>query len=621
MIDISASEENLYTFDKIELSGNKVFSYKKLQKAVLNQFIGKPVNKANVSLLQSMLAGYYIKRGYVSAKVYFDAKHIKTVENEGSKNIGTVFTLIIEEALTNKIKLKNISVKGEDKSVSKIKSFRANSRLFFAFPFLKGKAVNINKFEQGLDQMNKLQSNGATMDITPSSDSNLTSNASDIIIVNNQNPKTGGAVGGLRTTFLNLNYNNGGSLSTGENVINLSLSQDNLLAINDNIYVSYTENSDSLFNTDRKDNNTDYGQSHNYKALDFFCNDDEKKKFSKSVYAAFSFPFGYWSLNSGFNYSTYKTFTQGQYNVFHVTGQTVSQTYSIDRVIWKSGGYKLNLGSALEIKDSESYIRDVKSETGSSRRSNMSAYLNNTLYTRFGALIIKPSYHKGVAWFGAKTDSDVYGDLPIQNSDPRLQYDLLKLYVYFSAQFNIPLPSKNKETQTKSAIAASYNLTIDSQYGFNSLYGNEQFSAGGQYTVRGFKNSVISGDSGFYIRNDFRVNILQLLPNALTGKESMKRKRTILFGDSINQALSKTHFALFYDFGYTANKYETDYDKQYDGARASMSGTGLSVSYFGRYINMSLTYSKALHSPKYLQERDGIEKEEETLYWKIGASW
>jgi hemolysin activation/secretion protein len=615
-----AEEENVYKFDKIELTGNKVFSYKKLQKAVLNGFIGKPIDKTNVSRLQEMLTDYYVKKGYAAVKVYFDPKQIKAAENKDTGKVETYFTLIIEEGVAGKIILNNIVAKGEEKSVSKIQAFRKSSRLFFAFPFLKGKAVDINAYEQGLDQMNKLQSNSATMDIKPSSDGNLAVSSSDIIIVNNQNPLAGGAAGGTRTTFLNANYNNGGSKSTGERVINLSVIQDNLLAINDNIYISYTENADSLFNMDKKDNNTDYGKSHNYGALDFFRDDEGKKRFSKSVYAAFSFPLGYWSFNSAFNYSNYKTSAQGQYNVFHVSGQTVSQTYSAERVLWRTKSYKLNMGSALEIKDAESYVRDVRSETGSSRKSSVSGYLNNVLYTKFGTLIIKPSYQKGLRWFGSKTDSDVYANSEIIDSDPRLQYDLLKMYIYFSAQFNIPLPSKNA-AQRKSSLPLSYNLTIDSQYSFNSLYGAEQFSAGGQYTVRGFKDSVISGDNGFYIRNDLRINMLQALPDAILQKEALKRPRTYLFKESVNSLLSKTHLSLFYDFGYVANKYESVYDKQYDSQRGSMSGAGAALSFYGKYISVSFAYARALHNAAYLQERDELEKEEETLYWKIGANW
>jgi len=46
-----------------------------------------------------------------------------------------------------------------------LQSFRLKSQTFFAFPFLKGKEFNLRDFEQGLDQLNRLQSNNATLDI------------------------------------------------------------------------------------------------------------------------------------------------------------------------------------------------------------------------------------------------------------------------------------------------------------------------------------------------------------------------------------------------------------------------------------------------------------------------
>jgi hemolysin activation/secretion protein len=478
-------------------------------------------------------------------KVYFDRKHI-TLDS---------FAFIIEEGIINKITLKN----------SKDLSFRKKTRLFFAFPFLKGRPVNINDFEQGLDQMNKLQSNNITMEIRPAALQNLYDSASDIEIINNKR----------KTTFLGINYNNGGSISTGENVVNLNLSQDNLFAINDNIYINYSETTDSLFNNDKKDPNIDYGQIHAFRTLDLFGNDDEKKRFSKSLYAAFSFPFGYWSFTSVLNYSTYKTLVEGQHTFFNITGESVGQTCSADKVLWRTRQYKVNLGTSIGIQDSQTYIRDTKSKTGSSRRSNLSLYLNNTIYTRCATLIIKPSYQKGLSWFGAKTDADIYGDKAIVKSGPLLQYDMLKLYMYFNAQIR---------------RCIYYSLVVDSQYSFNSLYGNEQFSAGGQYSVRGFRNSVISGDIGFYVRNGIRTNFLRMF-NA----------------------------SIFYDFGYVKNKHKRSYDDKYDSQSGSLSGCGVSVGCDWQYVNMALTYAKSLHSPKYLQVRDNITKEDYVIYWLIGT--
>ncbi|MDR1195045.1 MAG: hypothetical protein LBL00_01040 [Endomicrobium sp.] len=616
--DKREENEEGYKFDKIEIKGNKIFSYKKIEKEVLKDFIGKPINKENVKKLQAMLSDFYVKRGYITVKVYFDLKRMRRAYNEESGKAQTSFDVIIEEGITGNIVSENISKKKTDKEKSWIGKFREKSRLFFAFPFKKGKRLNIKDFEQGLDQMNKLESNRASMEIAASRDKELETGYSDIIIINNQDPLKGGSSSGRRTTFVNVNYNNGGSKSTGDNVVNLSINQDNLLSINDNIYVNYSEDGDSLFGMDLKDGKTQYGINHEYKGLDFLNNDDKKKRYSKSLYGAFSFPFGYWTFNGSLNYAGYKSSVYGQYNNFHVTGETITQEYTIDRMIYRRAAYKLNIGYSVEIRDAESYIRDVKSETGSGRRSKMSVYSNNTIYTKFGTIMIRPSYHRGVKWFASKGDEDTYQGKDIEKSDPRLEYNMIKMYLYFNRRFNIPLGSK-KETQT-STLPFYYTLTIDSQYSLDALYGINQFSAGGQYSVRGFKESIVSGDNGVYMRNDIRINLLEILPSKLSAKNMMTNRSGILLGESLNSILSKTELSVFYDFGYVENKYEAKYDKEYHSQDASMSGAGISVSYYGENIRMSLIYSKGLERPEYLEKRDGI-KEEDVIYWKIGMKW
>ena len=47
-----------------------------------------------------------------------------------------------------------------------------------------------------------------------------------------------------------------------------------------------------------------------------------------------------------------------------------------------------------------------------------------------------------------------------------------------------------------------------------------------------------------------------------------------------------------------------------------MAGTGLALNYYGTYLDWSLTYAKALHSPEYLQNRDALKKENQSVYWR-----
>ena len=108
----------------------------------------------------------------------------------------------------------------------------------------------------------------------------------------------------------------------------------------------------------------------------------------------------------------------------------------------------------------------------------------------------------------------------------------------------IPLKARNK-------INLNYTLSFDSQYSWNTLYGTDQFSIGGEYTIRGFRNENISGDNGYYIRNDLSVSLQQLFPKILINTKFMnygsiiKNKNTRL---SINDALSRIYLGIFYDY-------------------------------------------------------------------------
>jgi hemolysin activation/secretion protein len=52
---------------------------------------------------------------------------------------------------------------------------------------------------------------------------------------------------------------------------------------------------------------------------------------------------------------------------------------------------------------------------------------------------------------------------------------------------------------------------MDSQISKDTLFGSEQFSVGGYYSVRGFRENYISGDHGYYFRNKANFNLGQFL--------------------------------------------------------------------------------------------------------------
>ncbi|MDD2840598.1 MAG: ShlB/FhaC/HecB family hemolysin secretion/activation protein, partial [Rickettsiales bacterium] len=443
-----------YEFKLIVLNGRNVIARRTLKKDVLGKYLGQCINRKNIKSIQEDLMKYYIDNGYTNARIYFDLNTPEKIE-ELKKGI---FNIVIEEGKVRNIELidvrynnklnekiekakqeqltkqeqinqKNKTTKENENNennknktekynntneteISEIKEssfhkFRNNMQKFFAFPFLEGKEFNLRDYEQGLDQINRLQSNNATMDIRAVDDlegtfetvdnnnqrnknkSNDTSQTQNSSLSNNSlavfKPKTLKDAGYSdiiitnNSSFpisLNIGAENSGNESTGERNAYIGTNIDNLLSINDNIYLKYTQD------------------------LDW----ENSKRYNKAFYGSLSVPLGYWTFNTSVNYSKYLTTVNGYYTTFHTHGDTLTHTYGIDRVMYRRQLYKINAGTELTLRDTENWVRDLKSETGSRKSTNMNFYINNIIYTNFGTIIIKPSYQKGLSWFNAKKD-------------------------------------------------------------------------------------------------------------------------------------------------------------------------------------------------------------------------
>jgi len=160
-------------------------------------------------------------------------------------------------------------------------------------------------------------------------------------------------------------------------------------------------------------------------------------------------------------------------------------------------------------------------------------------------------------------------------------------------------------------IPLNHKLTFDSQYSLDSLYSTEQFGVGGRYTVRGFEESQVTGDHGYYIQNDIAMNSSHLFPDAI--------KKSDLFnwewgkGNHINYVLSKSKLGLFYDYGHARSKIiDEASDKGY------MSGIGAKLDFAGKYLDWDLTYSRGLRSANFLRDVDGINEDKESIYLNVG---
>jgi hemolysin activation/secretion protein len=492
--------EGCVDIEKIYIRGVKKISRRKIKKIVTARI--KPcMNKNDLQNIQVLVQKMYVDKGYIGARVYFDFTEIKE----------HILNVIADEGFLEKLIM-------EDPEGKPIEGIRSRLQLFDAFPLQKNKILNLRNIEQGLDQMNKLSSNNVSMEVRPGD-----KEGGSIVVIKNQ--KSAG-------TQISAGYDNAGQDSTGRYKGNISLSQDNLFSLNDNLFVNA---SSTLWN------NRDF-------------------RYSDSYTASLRIPFGYWTFSDSFSHSEYLTTSEGMLTSFESSGVSSSNIFAIERMMLRGASYKLSLGAQLSAKDSKNYLEDIYLDTSSRLLTVGTAYLNCTYYSVLGSVFAKISYNKGLDIFGAQKDEDIV------RGKPRAQFDSWELYLNYS----------------KDLWKINYTAGINAQYTKDDLFASEQMLIGGEGTIRGFRENSISGESGYYIRNDLRLSLHSILGN------SNNPFMTKLF--------QQTYLGVFGDYGYVK--------PQTFGDGGGLAGAGAKISYYGKYISGNFAYAKGLRVPDYM-EREG----------------
>ena len=187
--------------------------------------------------------------------------------------------------------------------------------------------------------------------------------------------------------------------------------------------------------------------------------------------------------------------------------------------------------------------------------------ISDTIRNKKGTFILDINYHKGLDWFNAKSDPTLlsYDQNVAQFEKIDFNFNYYKKLNLFHHNFNFP---------TK----------INGQYSNHHLYSSEQISIGDQYSVRGYKEDSITGDSGGYINNE----VSAYLPEIFTDKYMM------------NKILRHHQFIISYGVGYTRQRGGKETNNEGEGY---ISGYSLRLKYQGKHLNYNITYGKALHHP------------------------
>jgi hemolysin activation/secretion protein len=386
-------------------------------------FINKCIGLYDIKELLRVITNFYIDKGYVTTRAYIPQQDLSS---------GTLKLLIIE-GITESIKLN-----GDNTGIE----------IANAFPWVAGNILNIRDIEQGLDQLNRLQSNSATMDLLPGKTPGLTR----ILISNAPRSRSSG----------NASIDNDGSEALGEFRGSVSVGGDNLLGVNDYWALSLTRNLD----------------------------DDSGNGLSRNMAANFNVPYGYWSFSGSSSQYNYENITRSLTQSFRGSGETSNTNFSVSNVLYRAQTQKITFATSLTHTDTKNYIENSLLETSSRRYTAVKASLTSVFRDAGGIWTLDGGLARGVDWFGSK-------ELPNHGTGtvPTGLYTKITFAASYARPFKL------------ASVNASFSSSLQTQYSPDHMISAGQISVGGKYTVRGYDGASLSGDNGYYIRNDMTLNL------------------------------------------------------------------------------------------------------------------
>jgi hemolysin activation/secretion protein len=419
-------------------------------------------------------------------------------------------------------------IEGELEKIE-VKDNDANSiSLFNVFPGKVGEPLNLREIEQAVDQINRLQSNNVTMSIAPG-----TSAGESILTLENQ----------IRKPWkINLSYDNYGSESTGKEQGSLNVSLDNPLGFND--FLSLTHNRTTPYDGDRKG--------------------------SESSSLTYVVPFGYNTLSfngSRSKYSSPLNLASGA--ILISSGISDNLSLRLDRSIFRDKKSKWNVSSTVTNKETKNYISGEFLSISSRELSILDVDSTYTHYLSGGTATLTLGYAKGVDWFGSLEDPS---GLP--SIAPQAQFGKWKYGASYSSNFQL----KNQPVSISSRLTGQYSHDV--------LYGSEALLIGGIYTVRGFSSNSLSGENGFYWRNDIT------LPMKIS---------------PIAGFVTSLHVYMGLDHGRITNN-------SLNVPEGSLTGAAVGVTLSIASLNIDVYTSKAINKPSYMPDESYIS------YFRLGMS-
>ncbi|WP_426133447.1 ShlB/FhaC/HecB family hemolysin secretion/activation protein [Pseudomonas sp. PWP3-1b2] len=391
---------------------------------LLKPYVGQCLGVSQLNELLKQITDYYIAKGRVTSRAYLPQQDLSS---------GHLQVLVVEGKLE--------ALKGAEGSNV------TDRELAMAFPGKVGEALNLREVEQLVDQLNRLPSKQAQMELTPGSQIG----GSDVVVKNTPQ----------KPWRASLSRNNDGQKSTGEQQWGAGLEWDSPLGLADQLVLRGGHDGVS-----------------------------DHQKTSKNSMLYYNLPWGWWNFSYTYSESDYRAVGETDTFKFKQSGDNENHQFRAERVIHRDDVSKTSLNAGVAHLRTNNYINDERLGTSSNRLSELQLGINHGRRIGTAFVNVDLGMQNGIGAFDAQNSHQGRNQFDDLNPNPR--------YRKYTATVSYLQPfSLWGESFSFSSLATG-------QRSEDVLFSPQRMSLGGSSSVRGFKDQQLTGDSGGYWRNDVR---------------------------------------------------------------------------------------------------------------------
>ncbi|QAY84775.1 ShlB/FhaC/HecB family hemolysin secretion/activation protein [Pseudomonas arsenicoxydans] len=413
------ADTRCFPIQDIELKGADSLSDSEKTR-LLKPYIGQCLGVSQLNELLKVITDHYIEKGLVTSRAYLPQQDLSG---------GHLKVLVVEGRLEG--------LKGAQDSQL------TDRELAMAFPGKTGELVNLREIEQLVDQLNRLPSNQAQMELAPGKNVG----GSEVLVKNTpQKPWRAG-----------LSRSNDGQRSTGEQQWGTTFDWDSPLGLADQLNLR---------------GGHDAVSDHQHTSSNAMLN--------------YNLPWGWWNFNYTYSQSDYRSLAQANGFNFKQTGDSENHQLRAERVIHRDAVSKTSLSTGLSYLRTNNFIEDSKLKLSSNRISEAQFGINHGRRVGSAFVNLDLGMQEGIGIL------DAQGNGHPGPGEPDARYRKYTGTLSYLQPFKVWGES------------FSFSSLMTGQHSEDVLFSPQRTSLGGLSSIRGYKDQSLSGDSGGYWRNDLR---------------------------------------------------------------------------------------------------------------------